>query len=277
MPHLTCSIVLYKHAPVFVQPLISSIMACTKVSRLYLVDNSPTNALNILANDERIDYIFNNANMGYGAAHNIAMRKAVTFARYHIVINPDIAFKPGTIENILSYMEQHADVGHIMPKLIYPNGNIQYACKLLPAPADLIFRRFLPGALIKKRMYRFEMRGSSYNKITQVPYLSGSFMFLRLEAVSKAGFFDERFFMYPEDIDLTRRIHRLYKTIFYPYVEVVHRHERASYKNAKLFLIHLINIIKYFNKWGWVFDSERKAVNKKTEAQYRAPVSKLIH
>jgi GT2 family glycosyltransferase len=102
----------------------------------------------------------------------------------------------------------------------------------------------------------------------EVPYLSGFFMFLRIEALNYVGLFDERFFMYPEDIDLTRRIHKYYKTIFYPYTEIVHGYERGSYKSFKLFYIHIVNIIKYFNKWGWFFDKERKMVNKKILSQF---------
>ena len=95
----------------------------------------------------------------------------------------------------------------------------------------------------------------------EVPYLSGCFMLLRTEALKNVGMFDERFFMYPEDIDLTRRIHRKYKTIFYPNVSVVHHHARASYQNVRLLAVHVWNLVRYFNKWGWFFDKERKKVN----------------
>ena len=96
----------------------------------------------------------------------------------------------------------------------------------------------------------------------------GCFMFLRLKAVEEIGFFDERFFMYAEDIDITRRIHRKYKTYFFPGAEAVHTFERGSYKNLKLFLIHIINIILYFNKWGWFFDKERKLINRNITKQF---------
>lgn len=268
MQNVTCSIVLYKHAPSFLEVLIERIVSSAIISKLYLIDNSPTDDLKILADNNRIEYIFNNANIGYGPAHNIAMRKTLPFASYHIVLNPDVFFEAGTIEHIYEYMQHHAEVGHLMPKLMYPDGTLQYACKLLPAPADLIFRRFLPPFLTKTRMHCFEMRASGYNKILEVPYLSGSFMFLRVDALKKVGLFDERFFMYPEDIDLTRRIYRHFKTIFYPLATVVHTHERGSYKSLKLLWVHIVNMVKYFNKWGWFFDSERIAVNKKIEAQY---------
>ncbi len=268
MYSVSCSIVLYHNKPDQLKPLIASVLNSALVHKLYLVDNSATDELKILATDKRIEYIFNNKNLGYGAGHNIALHKAAADTKYHIVLNPDVSFADGTIEYIFTFMEEHPKVGHSMPKVKYPDGSLQYTCKLLPTPADLILRRFVPQAFTKKRMESYELRNSGYNKIMEAPYMHGCFMFLRVEAVKQVGFFDERFFMYPEDIDLTRRIHKQYKTLFLPGAEIVHGHERGSYKNFKLFWIHLINIARYFNKWGWLFDKERKAINKMTMQQF---------
>nr|WP_304642651.1 hypothetical protein [uncultured Muribaculum sp.] len=79
--------------------------------------------------------------------------------------------------------------------------------------------------------------------------------------MKRVGLFDERFFMYPEDIDLSRRLHRMYRTIYYPGITVVHRHRAASYHNSRMLWIHIVNMMKYFNKWGWFFDRERKEFN----------------
>jgi GT2 family glycosyltransferase len=87
-------------------------------------------------------------------------------------------------------------------------------------------------------------------------------MLFRVSALKEIGLFDERFFMYPEDIDITRRMHEKFKTLFFPFATVVHEHAKESYKSKKLFLIHAINIIRYFNKWGWFFDSKRVEINK---------------
>ena len=105
------------------------------------------------------------------------------------------------------------------------------------------------------------MRSSGYDKIMNVPYLSGCFMLLRTKALQKARLFDERFFMYPEDIDLTRRIHRDYLTVYFPHVTIIHNHEHASYKSLKMLLVHIVNMCRYFNKWGWFVDKERDAIN----------------
>lgn len=268
---VAASIVLYKSGNTVRQPITDFLDTALPV-RLYLVDNSPTDELKStladLISNPRVEYIFNNDNIGFGAAHNIALRKSLDEAQYHLVLNPDVTFKRGVLENIFEYAEANKEVGLIMPKIVYPDGSLQYSCKFLPSPLDLIFRRFLPKSVIEKKMEHFEMRKSGYNKIMEVPYLSGCFMFLRTKALKKSGLFDERFFMYPEDIDLTRRVHRHYKTIFYPNVEITHEHARESYKSFRLFWIHITNMIKYFNKWGWIFDKERKEVNKKILKQF---------
>ena len=269
---LTVSIVVFKNKAAEIGELCSNVLKSKLDVRLFLVDNSPTNKLQTeladLIKDDRVEYIFNNANVGFGAAHNIAIRQTIDRSLYHLVLNPDVTFDPFVLHALVAYMEENKAVGLVMPKVLYPDGEIQYACKLLPTPADLIFRRFLPFSFINRNAEHFELRKSGYDKEMEVPYLSGCFMFLRTEALKKVGLFDERFFMYPEDIDLTRRIHRQYKTMFFPKVSVIHEHGRGSYKSLKLLYIHITNMIKYFNKWGWINDKERRSINEKILAQF---------
>ncbi len=259
---ITASVVTYHHLLCEIDGLINCILQ-SSIDRLYIVDNSKNDALRAIENkSSKIRYI-HNANIGYGGAHNIAIKEAMADQSvYHIVINPDIYFPAGTIESLTDYMDRNETVGQIMPKIVYPNGELQYLCKLLPTPIDLIFRRFLPKKWFIHRLSRYEMHFSGYDKEMNVPFLSGCFMFLRIEALKKSGLFDERFFMYGEDIDLCRRIHRNYKTMYYPWVTVTHVHEAASYKSGKMLRIHMWNIVKYFNKWGWFIDFERKRINR---------------
>ncbi|MCW3112244.1 MAG: glycosyltransferase family 2 protein [Segetibacter sp.] len=266
------SIVLYNSEKGLME-IVRSFLNTSLPVKLYLIDNSPTNQLeSLLADlllDQRVIYIFNNKNIGFGAGHNIAIRRIIDSSDYHLVLNPDVTFKSGVLEALYNYMQENKDVGLVMPKVFYPNGQIQHTCKLLPTPLDLIFRRFLPTSMTKKKIDRFELKSSGYDKEIEVPYLSGCFMFLRTESLKKVGLFDERFFMYPEDIDLTRRMHKEYRTMFYPNVSIVHEHEKGSYKSFKLLYIHIINMIKYFNKWGWIFDKERKSINKRILSQFK--------
>ena len=70
--------------------------------------------------------------------------------------------------------------------------------------------------------------------------------------------------MYFEDFDISRRVHKHFKTIYYPNVFVYHGYERGAQKSWRLFKIFLSSFVKYFNKWGWIADSERVVVNKLT-------------
>lgn len=262
---LSISIVLYKNHITQITQLLNCILLTKLSFKIYLIDNSPSDKLRCelikFIQSGIIEYIFTDKNLGYGTAHNIAIKLAIEKYRYHLVLNPDIKFNKGVLEEIYYYMESNDNVGHVLPKVLYSNGSFQYVCKLIPTPLNLLLR-LLPESLSKKSNQKFELRFSGYNRIMEVPYLHGCFMFLRCSALKEIGIFDERFFMYPEDIDLTRRMHKKYKTIFYPYVEIIHTHTKLSFKNLRMFLIHAANMIKYFNKWGWFFDAERTKVNK---------------
>ena len=262
---ITASIVLYNTDVSQLRSAINS-YAPSAERILYLVDNSEQEFdLKKLDMDlTHIRYIFNNKNLGYGAGHNIALHNAlVDDAQYHAVLNPDIRFEPKVLDALASFMSQHSDTVYMLPKVIYPNGKLQYLCKLLPTPVDLFVRRFLPACTFSNNINdRYVLKNSGYNKIINPPCLSGCFMFLQLNAIKKNSiFFDDRFFMYLEDFDLIRRLHRVGKTIFYPYVTIIHDHARDSYTSKKMLKLHIISAIKYFNKYGWFFDKERRKMN----------------
>lgn len=268
---ITASIVTYKSN----HDELSLVLKCTAeslVEKIYIVDNSPTEELRHFETlSPKIEYIFGHGNIGYGSAHNIAMKKAIEIgAKYHVVINPDISFNKGVIENLAQYMDENGDIGQLMPKVIYPDGEIQYLCKLLPSPMDLIGRRFVPvKSYVAKRNYCFEMRGSGYDKTINVPFLSGCFMFLRTEAIAKVDGFDDEFFMYCEDIDLCRRIGMTgYRTVYYPEETVIHTHTKESFKSKAMLKAHIKSAIRYFNKWGWLFDAYRNKANSSAAKQY---------
>lgn len=268
MEDITTSIVLYNTRIEEIHNISQTLLATKRIKHLYIIDNSPR-PLTSSFNSNKISYIYNKENLGYGVAHNIALKKSIKEgAKYHVVMNTDILFSTNVLPLIAQYMDNHCDVGQIMPKVTNRDGQIQYLCKLLPNPLDLFIRRFLPSRLLNNRRNKFTLKESGYNTIMNTPCLSGCFMFLRIETLKEIGLFDDRFFLYMEDFDLTRRIHNKYKTIFYPHCKIVHFEGKGSYKTIKLLFFHIINAIKYFNKWGWVIDKERNKVNKTTVNKY---------
>lgn len=265
---LNVSIVLYNPNWQEVSDLTATLLQSKYVDHIYWIDNSPTSSCPQPI-DTRVIYQHNQHNIGYGAAHNIAIRESIyDNVPYHLVINPDIILNVKELEQMLQFISSHPEVGSLMPKVVYPNGELQYLCKLLPTPFDVFGRRFLPRQWMEHRNHTYEMRASGYNKLMNVPYLSGCFMLLRTQAVQQARLFDERFFMYPEDMDLTRRIHRDYLTVFFPHATIIHNHEKASYKSLKMLWIHIVNMCRYFNKWGWFCDKERTLFNQTVMNEY---------
>lgn len=263
-PKLTISIVTYNNSDTISRAL-DSIMQSTLPSRVIVVDNASQDGTLELIKTQypHIEWIAS-TNVGFGAGHNKAITHTMGQSDYHLIMNPDIYFEQNVLATLITYMEKNKDIGLIMPKILYPDDGMQYLCKLLPTPFDLIGRRFFPGflkAFIKKRLLRYELRDKDYHSMMNVPHLSGCFMLVRAEVFQHIGVFDERFFMYLEDVDFSRRIHARYKTLYYPTATVYHQYHKGSYKRWKHLKYHVLSAIKYFNKWGWFFDKERKAIN----------------
>ena len=233
------------------------------VDTIYVIDNSNQSYIaNFCSTKEKVIYLGSD-NVGYGAGHNKAIKQTLAKNRdYHLVLNSDVRFEPKVLESLIEYMDKNSDIGQVQPKITYPNGELQYTVRMLPTPKDLIFRRFLPQRIIQKNDYRYLLKFANHNQEMNVPYHQGSFMLFRCDALRTIGLFDERFFMYPEDIDITRRMHRHYRTMYYPSVSIIHDHRAASYKNGRMLRIHMVNMIRYFNKWGWLIDSERRQFNR---------------
>jgi GT2 family glycosyltransferase len=263
---VSCSIVCYLSRYDQVERLLASVTTARPDLLLYLVDNSPTDAFRSLAGRFGVRYHHQPHNPGYARAHNWALRDAIAAgSAYHFVLNPDIQIPLDGIGKLLAYMEQHPDVGLLAPRVHYPDGRLQPLCKLLPHPVELLVRRFFP--LLHRssgRLARYELHASGYSRVMDVPALSGCFMLMRVETLARAGLFDERFFLYFEDVDLSRRIGRIARTVFVPHVAVVHDYARGSYRDWRLLWHHLVSAGRYFNKWGWLRDAERDRVNART-------------
>lgn len=264
---ISCAVVCYLNSPAQISRVLASVAGTSAGASLELcltvIDNSPAGALGQIAARFGASYLRTPENIGFGRAHNIAIRQAIeTGSDYHIILNPDTYFPGNVIPALAEFMEKNPDVGLVMPDIRYPDGSKQHLCKLLPSPVDLIFRRFFPKTYERTgQLARYELHASGYDKIMDVPSLSGCFMMVRTAVLKEVGGFDERFFMYLEDVDLSRRIRRVARTVFYPHVSIVHEYTKGSYKSGFLLLQHICSAMLYFNKWGWFGDSERDAIN----------------
>jgi len=260
---INISIVLYKNNADELCFLLKNLIQSELIKTIFLIDNSPTDFLKNLSTDSKIEYIFNNSNIGFGAGHNLAIKKSIyDKVKYHLVMNSDINFEKSILKTMVQKLEKSPDVGMIMPKILNLDGSVQILPKLLPSPFDLLIRVIMPLRHI------FNLRNKQYTlsdfleSEINVPIISGCFSFFRVEALKEIGLYDERFFMYIEDFDISRRMHAKYKTIYYPKVSIVHAYERGATKSFRLFKTFIKSAILYFNKYGWFFDKERRLINR---------------
>lgn len=268
---ISISIVLFENDSSIVHKAVTSILNDMDTITLFLVDNSPGDKLKVLASKPQIQYIHNPLNPGFGASHNVAMRRAIECgSKYHFIVNPDIYFDGAVISSMVNYMRNDSSIGMMMPQILNDDGSVQHLPKLLPSPASIFLRKFKkPSFYYKRFINKYELRFVGKDFIYNTPILSGCFTLLNLNAIKEVGMYDDHYFMYFEDWDLSRRMHQKFKTIYFPKVSIYHGYESGANKNKKLFRIFINSAITYFNKWGWFFDSERNRVNKKALAQFK--------
>jgi len=233
MKLLSVSLVLYKSDAEDLELLLKSFEKVVVEYDLYVIDQSPTDELKPLFINRRanIHYEYTGNNLGYGGGHNYGIKKAAgKNYKYHLVTNPDVYFNKGTISSMIDHLEENPKVGLTCPKIYWPDGMIQPTCRRDPKPFDLFARRFLPAKWVNDRLALYSMQDKSYEEKINVEFSPGSFMFFRSAALSKVEGFDEIYFMYMEDADITRRT------------------RRAGYEVR---LTPEASIFIYFNKFGW--------------------------
>lgn len=262
MNKISASLVLYNTEAKIVEESINSYLNSSVKGDLWIIDNSENSKYKYLKDSNpNIKYINSDKNLGYGRAHNIALRNFIDKTDYHIILNPDISFDNDVIKDLKHYLDSNSNVGLIAPKAVYPNGTPQSNGRLIPDPIHLILRRFFfISKLNTKKNDDYELK---INKISNYlsPVILGSFMMFRNSSLKEIGFFDERFFLYPEDIDISRRMFEKFDNVIYVKKNFIHHHYQESYKSSKLLYTHIKEMIKYFNKWGWIIDSSRKKLN----------------
>lgn len=268
--NITASVVLYNNNFDEIVRLLGC-LTISKLDKIFIVDNSLSVELKSLCSNNKIIYIHNPTNPGFGAAHNIAINEAIqSGSQFHFIVNPDIYFEEDVVSAMVEYMRKDKSIGMMMPQILNLDGSVQNLPKLLPSPLSILWRKIKkPVSAYQKFINEYELRNVSKDLIYNVPILSGCFTLLNLHAIKEIGLYDDNYFMYFEDWDLSRRIHLKYKTIYFPRVSVYHGYDSGANKSSKLFKIFVKSAITYFNKWGWFFDSEREKINKETLSQFK--------
>jgi GT2 family glycosyltransferase len=251
---LSVSLVLYENPPDQVRDALESLRQTRCDMHVCVVDNSPTARLRELVEGFGARYIHDGSNPGFGASHNRAFR-ALPSTEFHLVVNPDIYFPPESLLSLMAFLRAEPSAGLVAPRVLFPDGSLQYVCKRYPSVLVLFGRRFLPRALhglIRRQLEHFEMRDVGYDKLMDVPHASGCFMLFRRSVFEEVGGFDPKFFLYFEDADISFRVAAKGRRVLYwPHSHVFHHWGRGSHRSWRLTLTSIRSSIRLFSKHGW--------------------------
>ena len=237
------SLVLYKSSVEKLDRLFASIAGLRLHYGLYIYDNSPTDRLGPMCRRAGAAYLHDPRNIGFGAANNQIIRATADKYDYHLILNPDIYFDPSVIARMIRQLDRRPEVVQLMPRIIHPDGQDQQLLRPMPRPLRLLARRL---GLTARTVLPKSLCASD-----QPLFFSGCFMVIRSAALQQTTLFDERFFLYFEDVDLCWQLRAHGEQLYWPMVSVTHDWSGGSVRRWQLLPHHIRSFFKYFSKHGW--------------------------
>jgi N-acetylglucosaminyl-diphospho-decaprenol L-rhamnosyltransferase len=187
-----------------------------------------------LPNFRRID---NSSPKGFGANHNAAFEHCTS--EFFCVANPDVRLTRDPFDELIPCMDD-PEVGLVAPRVVDPAGNHEDSARYFPTPASLA------GKMLGLGEGRYPVDGED---AVAVEWVAGMFMLFRAEAFRAIGGFDERFFLYYEDVDICARLWKAgWRVQLHPEVSVIHAAQRTSRRKALYMATHLASMARYFAK-----------------------------
>lgn len=231
---------------------LDSLFVVLDVSRIDLIvyisdNNSADRSGEYLANKyPNVSVIMNEKNAGYGYGHNKVT--PIIDSKYHIILNPDIIFEEDAISKLVDYLEVNADIAIATPEIRNLDKSIQYLPRLYPK-LRYVVSSTIPG--FGKFRSDYTLSNKVINNPIDIQVCTGSFMMIRTEVFKKISGFDEKFFMYFEDFDLSIRANKYGRIVYNPKTYVLHDWHRDSKKSKKMFLISVRSMIRFYAKHAW--------------------------
>jgi GT2 family glycosyltransferase len=253
---VTAVIVTY-NSRTFIGECLRSLREAGNVSEILVVDNASTDGCAEVVSREYPEarLVVNEKNFGYARGVNRGLREARE--RYVLVLNPDVRLLPGSVEALWRAMESAPSVGIAAPKLLNPDGTLQYSCRRFYTFGTFLARRtFLRRLLPLRRVERRHlMMDEDHDRSMTVDWVIGGALLVRREAVEDVGPMDERFFLYFEDVDWCYRMSkRGWRVLYQPEAMMVHHHRRESARSpmGRSLRTHIASSLRFYEKWSGV-------------------------
>lgn len=249
-------IVSHNHAP-YLDTCLSSLRAHTTTipSEILCVNNASTDKTPdiVMKHFPYVRLINRAQSFGFAKNCNLAVRSAR--GKYIFLLNPDTVVQAGSIRKLIRFMDSVPSAGICGPKLVNPDGTLQYSCRAFPTWKTVfvrrfIFRKFLKNTQINRKHLLMDL---PHDKAMRVDWVLGAAMMIRKKVVNQIGPLDENFYLYGEDIDYCYRakLHG-WHTYYVPSAMITHHHLAESDKSFfnKYSQHHLKSMIHYWRKHG---------------------------
>lgn len=248
MGRITAAIVTHNNAAT-VREAVASLARYLPAGDIYVVDNaSSDDTVRIVSGFEGVKLTARRDNPGFGAGHNTVISQISS--DYHLMMNPDIAFAEDVPGILGEYLDSHPEAVLATPLILNPDGTPQAVPRTLPKRRYMLasqLERF--GQPFVRWRDEYTRRNEPVTGPTSVTFCTGCFMMVRTRALRSVHGFDDRFFLYCEDADLSRRLAPYGRLMLVPGAKVTHAWEHASGKSWKYLMIHLKSMHAYFKKW----------------------------
>src|SRR5712692_964262 len=254
MPDLTVVVVNYNVCELLRQCLGSLLASnCRHSFEVIVVDNCSTDgsAEMVRAEFPRVELIESPTNDGFAAANNRGIR-AANASRYVMLLNPDTAVPPRALEQLIDFMDACPEAGVVGPKLVKGDGSLDLACRRsFPNPRIAFYHAFGLDKLFprSREFAQYNLTYLDEDELTELDCVVGAAMLVRMVAIEQAGFLDESFFMYGEDLDWAFRIRQQGWKVFYnPGVVITHYKGQSSRQRSMRSILAFYDAMVTFHR-----------------------------
>jgi GT2 family glycosyltransferase len=243
---------------------ISDSTSDPKRVEIVVVDNASSDGSPDMVRREfpSVDLRETGANLGFSGGNNIAL--ADNSCDYVFLLNSDATLPKGGLDTLLAWADATPDAGLIGPKVINPDGTLQFSCRRWPTPQAGLFRNVYLGKLFPQNQPAADylMRDFDHASPLDVDWLSGCAMLMRRACLEQVGPLDDKtFFMYCEDMDWSLRVHDAgWRVVYAPVMEVTHKIGGSSDQVAERMIVeHSRAMVRFWRKHQTFFASRTPA------------------
>ncbi len=250
--NISIVIITYKEDLAVLRECFASVAALIGVdAEVFVVDNGGRDETRSLLAEvlPNATYMPNPNNRGFAAAVNQGMRKAT--GEYVLLLNPDTMLPPTTLENMVAHMDADTDVGIGSCIIRYPDGTLQESIRRFPTFVDQLIILFKLPHVFPRLVDTYMMRDVDQTATQNVDSIMGAFMMIRRSVIDRIGYFDERYFIWFEEVDYCKMARKVgFGIRSYGDCTVVHHKG------------HMFNQLATIRKQKWIRQSMRKYFRK---------------